>query len=466
MNSYPLVSVILINYNGRSFLPDCLNSLKGVTYPVDRMEIIMLDNNSVDSSVCYIKKNFPHVVIVKSNENLGFAQGCNIAASHAKGKYLMLLNTDTRVDKNWLSPLVKRMEKDEEIAAVNSKLLIYYPFLEFSLDSSVSLLENFNKHTKFVSVGVQLLNLTTNMSSLSKLIEYRSGFYDQQEKEKGVWTSGRGQVFLPVDPDKDNFSLNIMVRANNTKKTNLTMRLGGKTLIKDTLNAFEVKKYTFTLKMNTLQKSFINKVQNAGLVVFKNGFGRDRGVYIRDFTQYYEEDGNYYNEPSKVHAFSGASVLIRKDIFYDIGGFDGSFFMYYEDVDFSLKLCRLGYKVFYEPKSIAYHIHSGTSKEWSRLFIYHTEKNRLAVLIKHYPWIVVIGGLIKYLIRLVVSYLKMIMKRLVRDWILYYEFREKVECRYDVLKWVTLHFKNLLYERIAFTKKQKIDIHTIFKELY
>jgi len=119
MNS--LVSIIILNFNGKKFLKDCFESLKKQTYQY--FEIILVDNGSTDNSVEFIKNNFPEVKIIANKENLGFAQANNQGFKITKGKYFVTLNNDTKTDKKWLENLVSVAEIDEKIGMVASKIL-------------------------------------------------------------------------------------------------------------------------------------------------------------------------------------------------------------------------------------------------------------------------------------------------------------------------------------------------------
>ncbi len=116
----PLVSVIVLNYNGMRFLETCYASLMKTGYhPV---EWIMVDNASSDESVEYIRANFPSVTVIQSGENAGFSRGNNIGIRAAKGKYIVLLNNDVRVEPGWLTPLVGEAEADGSVAALQPKI--------------------------------------------------------------------------------------------------------------------------------------------------------------------------------------------------------------------------------------------------------------------------------------------------------------------------------------------------------
>ncbi|MCA9369419.1 glycosyltransferase family 2 protein [Candidatus Woesebacteria bacterium] len=264
----PSASIILVTYNSSDFIGECLSSLQKLT-GIGDAEIIVWDNASTDSTVKLIEKKFPKVTLHTSEKNLGFGAAVNKAANLAKGKYIILLNPDTQVSKNWLEPLLATFKLYKNVGAVNSK-------------------------TKIVIDG---------------------------------------------------------------------------------------KEY----------------IQNAGNYVFYDAHSRDRGAVItKDRQQLYEEDSQYYNTPTEVDAFSGVSVAIDRKLFLELGGFDEHMFMYYEDTDFSLRLKKAGYSIWYQPKSELKHIHSASSEEWSEFFVYHTELNRLLFLWKHFSFARVIIEMGKY----------------------------------------------------------------------
>jgi len=122
-NAYPLVSVIVLNYNGSKFLDDCFASLSQVSYP--NYEVILADNCSTDGSVEFTEKNFPKVKILSNKENIGFAAGNNRGARLAKGKYLFFLNNDTKVKTDFLNFLVEAAEKDDKVAICACKILTF-----------------------------------------------------------------------------------------------------------------------------------------------------------------------------------------------------------------------------------------------------------------------------------------------------------------------------------------------------
>lgn len=126
--NYPLVSVVILNYNGKTYLGEtllkCLSSVLKNAY--SNFEVIFVDNGSTDDSIEFIKEVFrgnPKLKIVKNEKNYGFALGNNLGVKHAKGKYVILLNNDIEVEPRWMKELVKVMEADLNIGVAQSKVL-------------------------------------------------------------------------------------------------------------------------------------------------------------------------------------------------------------------------------------------------------------------------------------------------------------------------------------------------------
>ena len=124
-SEWPLVSVVLLNYNSQEFLSGCLVTLLRTAYP--NFEVIFVDNGSSDSSVAVANNlllDFGRSVVLENHRNFGFAQGNNIGARRAKGKYIVFLNVDTEVDSGWLLELVRVIESDVRIGAAQGKLFM------------------------------------------------------------------------------------------------------------------------------------------------------------------------------------------------------------------------------------------------------------------------------------------------------------------------------------------------------
>ena len=115
------ISVIVVNWNGRNYLEDCLGSLSCQTYP-DR-ETILVDNGSTDSSAGFAREKFPDVKIVELKENRGFTGGNLAGLEAAQGGFIALDNNDARADEKWLETLVQPMLQDSTVGICASKLI-------------------------------------------------------------------------------------------------------------------------------------------------------------------------------------------------------------------------------------------------------------------------------------------------------------------------------------------------------
>ena len=123
----PLVSIIILNYNGTGVVDRCVQSVLDSDY--SNFEVIFVDNASVDGSCESIVSQFgrdKRLNFIRNMENKGFAEGNNVGLTYAKGSYITLLNNDTEVEKNWLTELIKVGESDKKIGIIQSKLFFWY----------------------------------------------------------------------------------------------------------------------------------------------------------------------------------------------------------------------------------------------------------------------------------------------------------------------------------------------------
>jgi hypothetical protein len=119
----PSVSIVIVNYNGMKFLKDCLDSVFGLDYPKEKIEVIVVDNGSKDGSLKFISKNYPKVKLLKNDTN-NYARANNLGIKKSHSEFVAILNNDTKVDKKWLIELVKRISKDKRIGGACSKVLL------------------------------------------------------------------------------------------------------------------------------------------------------------------------------------------------------------------------------------------------------------------------------------------------------------------------------------------------------
>lgn len=211
-NNHPLVSIIIVHFNGFSVLKNCLHSLSSLSYK--NFEVIVVDNHSSDDSVTEIKKiklNFS-LKLLELKRNLGFAGGNNAALKVTNGKYLLLLNNDTTVKSDLLDVLVNKMESDSEIGAMQPKI---------KMMDDTSILDNagaylnplgltvhwgygekdskeFNKEEKIFSAkGACLITRTDLVNSIGLFDDNFGSYFEESDFCFRVWLSGYKVIYYP-----------------------------------------------------------------------------------------------------------------------------------------------------------------------------------------------------------------------------------------------------------------------------
>lgn len=118
----PLVSVVLVNWNGLPVIESCLESILCQTYRP--LEVIVVDNGSEDGSPDLVRERFPRVRLIVNKKNVGFGGGNNIGIKASRGRYIMILNNDTRLDPGCIDRLMHSLERDRRFGAGVPKILL------------------------------------------------------------------------------------------------------------------------------------------------------------------------------------------------------------------------------------------------------------------------------------------------------------------------------------------------------
>jgi GT2 family glycosyltransferase/glycosyltransferase involved in cell wall biosynthesis len=133
-----VVSVILVNYRGADDTIACLGFLDQVDWPTEKLELIVVDNDSGDGSASRIRAAVPHAVVVEAGSNTGFAGGCNLGVANATGEYVAFLNNDARPGRQWVAAAIETLSADRTIGAVASKVLDWEGKLVDYVDGSLT----------------------------------------------------------------------------------------------------------------------------------------------------------------------------------------------------------------------------------------------------------------------------------------------------------------------------------------
>ena len=126
MKKPPLIFIVILNYNGQYDTIECIKSIRKSSYK--HYKIVIVDNGSKDESVSILKREFPDVKLIENEENSGFGGGNNTGIDYSLQRgvpYILLLNNDTVVEKDFLYHMIEAIEKDEKIGLVAPSIYYY-----------------------------------------------------------------------------------------------------------------------------------------------------------------------------------------------------------------------------------------------------------------------------------------------------------------------------------------------------
>ena len=140
------LSIIILNYNTKKLLEECLKSVFN-KIKIRDYEVIVVDNASTDGSVEMVKSNFPQVKLIENDENLGFARGNNQGIRISKGRYVLLLNNDTLVLDDDFDKVIKFMDENKDIGILGCRINNPDGSLQLSCYKLPSMWEMFTHYT-------------------------------------------------------------------------------------------------------------------------------------------------------------------------------------------------------------------------------------------------------------------------------------------------------------------------------
>ena len=367
----PLVTVVVLNWNGAHLLPDCLRGLAAQDLPDGQVATWVVDNASTDGSMELLADQFPWVRAIANDSNDGFAGGNNLALREVATPFVALINNDARPEPDWLRRLLEPFSEPgaERLGAVSAKIVFLPRFLAVELATPGFVPGTLDTR----ELGVRVYQVTVDGEDVTERVLWDRVAYGPEGEGPGRfrWTRPAGMLLIPADRDpaqEGPLRLGLRVAAEATKAVELTWSGGS--------GGGKAEPEPVDLEVEVpAGVPLADVLNNAGSMVFRDGYGADRA--------YQELDRGQYQTPEEVFAFCGGSVCFRTEALRQAGVFDDDFFLYYEDTDLSWRLRSLGWRIRYQPAAVARHIHSASSVEWSPLFVFHTDRNRLLMLTKN-----------------------------------------------------------------------------------
>ena len=361
----PLVTVVVVNFNGASLLPACLGSLAAQDLPRNTFEVWVVDNASSDASLDVLRRDYPWVRVIENPVNAGFAGGNNAALRLVRSRFAALLNNDAVASPDWLRRMLAPFEQDARTGATTAKIVFLPRFWPLTMSTQGFVAGGGD--TRELGVRVHALEVDGVDAFDDALFDDAGYAQEGHGASRFRWTRPEGTLLIPV-PEAGPFTVRLRVDAPAAKPLTLGWA-GGRETVEAAPRPMDV---TLTLLADARRVDVVN---NAGGYVSADGFGGDRG--------FKQVDDGRFDVAEEVFTACGAAVCFRTDALHEAGYFDDAFFLYYEDTDLSWRLRRRGWTIRYEPAALVRHVHSATSTEWSPLFTFHVERNRLLMLTKN-----------------------------------------------------------------------------------
>jgi GT2 family glycosyltransferase len=362
----PRATVVIVNWNGERLLRPCLDALarQQTGAPFD---VWVVDNASADGSVALLEREYPDVRILRNSENLGFAGGNNTALRQITTPYAVLLNNDATPEPDWLEKLLAPLEEpgNERLAAVTSKVVFQPQEPRLRLQTT-----GFSPGPHDPrDLGLQLFRIRVGDEDVTERVLMERLTWGPEGSGEGRfrWARPEGELLVPLPDAAGPVRISVRWAGEREKTATLSWDGGAATLPVTAVPA----EHTVEVPAGV---PVVDVVNNVGSIVLTAGYGADRG--------YQDVDTGQYDEPTEVFALCGCAVAFRTEAGRQADWFDDDFFLYYEDTDLSWRLRAAGWSIRYEPKAVVRHIHSASSVEWSPTFVFHTDRNRLLMLVK------------------------------------------------------------------------------------
>jgi len=349
----PRVRVVVLNWNSVWFSRRCLAALEATDYPAECLELVLVDNASVDGSLELLRYEFPNVRVIANEQNLGFAEGCNRAMRDlAQVDAVALVNNDAVPEPGWLWPLVEGLQSDPTVGAVAAGLVL---------------------EPEFTRVGLMVTGGQAQIESLSIGPISVLG----RSQSKGMWSVGHPDWPMDLDYFVDG-SASLLVPAGEGKRV-ISLRVTGT----GNLTASTA----FDSAQVALGKEPIELKLRAGddRSELLNGLGTDLQENSEGYDRHFGEPAQMLKTEASetVPGFCGGGVLLRTAMLDQVGLFDPRFFAYYEDTDLAWRSRRAGWHIVTAPESVIRHSFGASAASASPGFFVHVYRNWIMTVLRN-----------------------------------------------------------------------------------
>jgi|GEM_PF-182237 len=348
MSWVPRVRVIVINWNGAWYSRRCLRSLLATDYPATEMELVLVDNGSIDGSGLFLAREFPEVRHLQLEENLGFAEGCNRAMRDRSGvDYVALVNNDAVVEPGWLRPLVDALERDGRAGAAAARMVLEPSVAAITIHAT--------QGVTLERVEVDGLDVTGRLVSTGIRVEADLAWPLDVRRH----VESTADLWVPAGPDAE------LITVTCAGSGGVTLLSGGSEAV--AFGAPGSGSAHLAAERTELLNGLGTGLTDLG-EGFDRGFGRPVAAGLPD---------------GPVDGFCGGGVLLRSAMLDDVGLFDPGFFAYYEDTDLSWRARGNGWGVVVVPDSIVRHAFGAAGGSRSPSFWFLDRRNWILTTLRN-----------------------------------------------------------------------------------
>lgn len=371
-NQTPIkIAILLLNYNGLKYLPLFFKHAEFLrNHP--EAELVFIDNASIDDSLTWMSTNANWVQLIRNQENYGFSEGYNqgIKTLQAAGKtftHYMFLNNDVIVSPEWLNEIIKAIKSsDARVAEFGCRSVFMAPYIRENILSTNSRQWAhlrchlatypssshfyFDCNNKTLEVAAKIFRDKLPEFARETLHSQPAGYY-QLELSTNSLSPIDIQLaagFTAHADDYQDISSVITIWKSTPPSESIKLRITPGKLVK-------IRRIITEQELAELPPL----IQNSGIGVNSAFEGFDLHCFA---------PASVAQDHKATRGICGVCKTVRADVFHELGGFDKNIFMYYEDLDLSLRLQERGYKSRLVESSILIHDHSGTSNNHSAFF--------------------------------------------------------------------------------------------------
>lgn len=374
------IGVVVLHYGADELTLRCLRSLlEDNVSPAT--EVVLVDNGPGTGFAERVRRELPAIEVVVPGTNLGFAAGCNLGvAALGPVDAVALVNSDMDVPAGWLMPLVEALAADDALGAACPKILFDGRFRTLELEAATTWRpgRGDNRQLAWHLGGVRLGG--KDVTASCQLVE---GFWEPDRR--GTWVGPRAVLRVPAGAAHD--ELELFVEPPRGHAVLLHSSTGSELRPPSDGGWSAVR----------LDGEAVPVINNVGNAWRSDWYGIDLG--------FQEVDSGQHEQAGPVAAWCGGAVLLRRAYLEDTGGFDERLFLYYEDLELSLRGAARGWRYWYEPRSVVAHRHAASSMSQPRRTALLKERNRLLLLARHGGTWPLVRELVRFL-AVTLSYLR------------------------------------------------------------